>query len=229
MLDKIQPNVDLPNEILGIIFNDLASVTDANDNRAIVAALTSCRLACHVLCSFATPLLFSSIELTESRQWVGMNKVGAFREGATNLNQILTNNINIATSVQTLKLRCYPESFKDVENGNLIAAILSRLPHIRNFALEGCFEQSLEFSIATKRDLGLSIQTLCRSPNLTTLSLHNIACFPITHITKCPNLRYLRLSWTTVNPIFFIYIPRQLTVYSSLTSRMRHQARSFSI
>ena len=55
----------LPNEILAVIINELAldnkdnaGNDNDNDRNKILAALASCRLASHVLCSLATPLFF---------------------------------------------------------------------------------------------------------------------------------------------------------------------------
>ena len=178
-----------------------------------MAALASCRLTSHVLYSFATPLLFSSILLTESPQWYrDYNKgVASFRKRALNLKQTLINN-DIATSVQTMILRCHSTSLKDPINGTLIAAILHRLPHIRKFTLRGwegadCLGQILEIS-SIGQDLASAIQALCRSPNLTTLNIYYIIDFPITLITQCPNLRHLLLSSIKfhVNPIFSVHL-----------------------
>ena len=54
----------LPPEIFATILNELAS--DTEDNDKILAALAACRLASNTLCSLATPLFFSSIQLTDS-------------------------------------------------------------------------------------------------------------------------------------------------------------------
>jgi hypothetical protein len=53
--------IHFPNEILSIIINELAS-SDTEDNDETLA---SCRLASYALCSLATPVLFSSIRLTD--------------------------------------------------------------------------------------------------------------------------------------------------------------------
>ena len=54
---------ELPNKLLLAIINELMLETE--DKSITLAALASCCLASHVLCSVATPVLFSSLELTE--------------------------------------------------------------------------------------------------------------------------------------------------------------------
>jgi hypothetical protein len=134
ILHCVQEDIQLPNGLLSTILNELVSDIDA---------LASCRLASHVLCSLATPFLFSSIELTE-RFRCGDNSIdddrefkAIFRNRAMKLNQLLTQTTcNIATSVRTLTLRCDKVHFKGPRNGTLISEILRRLPHIRNFTLK---------------------------------------------------------------------------------------------
>jgi hypothetical protein len=105
----------LPNELLSVIINELASDTDIRT----LAALASCRLASYVLCSLATPFLFSSIEL-------GPEVNRSLKERVTKLNELLTIH-DIAASVHTLTLRCEKA---DLVDGTLIPEILHRLPCI---------------------------------------------------------------------------------------------------
>ena len=93
-----------PNEILEIIINELAlDIKDIdnedidNDNDKILAALASCRLASHVLCSLATPLFFSSISLTDDFGGSSEEYRSLFVERATKLNDFLASR-NIAAS-----------------------------------------------------------------------------------------------------------------------------------
>ena len=118
----------LPNEILAIIINELPS-----DEVRKLAALASCRLASHVLCSLATPLFFSSIQLTDSGVFHDSRET-CLSNRAKNLNQILSSD-DIADSVKTFMLRCHKEDFASQPNGILISKILHRLPHIQTFAL----------------------------------------------------------------------------------------------
>jgi hypothetical protein len=189
--------LDLPNEILAIIINELAS--DNEDNDKTLAALASCRLASHVLCSFATPLFFSSIRLTD---FIGHRRGHSILvKRVTRLNEILTN-YNIAASVHTLILCCHQRTLEDSTSGTPISAIFHRLPHIRNFSLEAHYYS--DFS-SFPEDFASAIRALCRSPSLTTLSLDLIKGFPFTAITQCPNLRCLCLSHIShigVNLIF---------------------------
>jgi hypothetical protein len=224
MLHKIHPSyvLDLPNEILAIIINELAS--DDEDNDETLAALASCRLAFHVLCSFATPLFFSSIRLTNSTGHKRDRRI--LVEQATRLNEILTN-YNIAVSVHTLTLCFDHQTLEDSTSVALMSDILHRLPHIRNFALETY--RYTDFS-SFPEDFASAIRALCRSPNLTTLCLDSIQDFPFTAIMGCPNLRCLRLGYVNdlgVNPIFFgTFFSQQLTLHSSSTTnrRMRYHA-----
>jgi hypothetical protein len=192
-----QAEIPLPNELLSIIINTLAS--DTEDNDIARAALASCRLASHVLCSLATPLFFSSMELTEKLSWANYeDRRETFRARAIKLNQLLTIH-DIAASVHTLALRCGEVALTE---GTLISQILHRLPHIRYFTFET--DHQLEFSLITK-GFSSAIHALFRSPNLTTLNLHYVRDIPITVIT--PNLRCLRLSFTVlcVNSIFSVF------------------------
>jgi hypothetical protein len=176
----------LPNEILAIILNEVAS-DDEYKNKTL-EALASCRLVSHVLCSLATPLFFSSIRLTDSTADDELRSV--FVKRATRLNEILTIQ-NIADSVHTLTLRCHFPTLQDSTSGTLISAILHRLSHIRSFSLEARYFFSY-FSWFPE-DFASAIRALCRSPSLTTLSLDRIQGFPFTAITECPNLRCLHL------------------------------------
>ena len=54
---------ELPNKLLLAIINKFMLETE--DNSITLAALTSCHLTSHVLCSVATPVIFSSLELTK--------------------------------------------------------------------------------------------------------------------------------------------------------------------
>jgi hypothetical protein len=187
---SVQAEIQLPNELLEIIINELASDTEDSTTRT---ALASCRLASHVLHSIATPLLFSSIELRQNPDyWLTEDEIATFEERATKLNQLLTNR-NIAASIHTLTLGCKQYFLETPTIDILIASIINRLPHIRNLSWDGD---------------GLTIRTLCKFPNLTTLALQGIESLPISAITACPNLRCLRL-WDTeidVNFLFFFYI-----------------------
>ena len=174
---RAQENVQLPNEVLSIIINELGS--DRENNHSTQAALASCRLASHDLWSLTTPLLFSSMELG------GVNNI----RQARNLIQLLSID-DIAASVHTFTLCC--GLLGKLETATLIPKILSRLPHIQNFTLESDKYHSFHFSSVHLSTI--QAQTLCKSPNLTTLNLGRISSFPITFILACPNLRCLRLS-----------------------------------
>ena len=192
-----QAGIPLPNELLSVIINKLAS--DTEDNDIARAALASCRLTSHVLCSLATPLFFSSMKLTEKLSWANYeDRLETFRARAIKLNQLLTIR-HIAASVHTLALRCGEVALTE---GTLISRILYRLPHIRCLTFET--DHQLEFSLITK-GFSSAIHALFKSPNLTTLNLYYVRNFPITDIT--PNLRCLRLSFTVscVNSIFSVF------------------------
>ena len=181
----------LPNELLSIIINKLAA--DTEDNDIALAALASCRLASHVLCSLATPLFFSSIELIEGLD--PHDGVVAFNDRVTKLNQLLAQTTyDIAASVHTFTLR-----FGQV-NGTLISEILHRLPHVKHFTLE-CEEYPFT------EDFSSAIEALCRSPYLTTLTFEGVENLPITLVTACHNLRCLRLLYIDfcVNSIFSVF------------------------
>ena len=231
MPDKIHLNVvppdelRLPTEILAIIINELA-LDSTGDNDRTLAALTSCRLASHVLYSLTTPLLFSSIELTDDVRLFTSRKDRLVASNllwtrATKLRQILTTD-DVAASVQNFTLRCHPENLTSQTNGTLISTILHRLPHIQRFSLEALETNSergfLLFSLMTD-GFSSAIQVMCRSPSLTTLYLDNIKGFPATAIAACPNLQCLHL-WCvepSVNFKFFVFFlfSRQLILYSS--------------
>jgi hypothetical protein len=196
-----QAEFHLPNELLLIIINNLAADTEDNDHIAL-AALASCRLASHFLCSLVTPLLFSSIELVDPSA-VGWHRDPViFKDRVTKSNQFLTRTTthchDIAASPHTLTLRCRDQ---DSITGTRISEILHRLPHIQHFTWKRIDVSPFitEFSSA--------IQTLCKSPNITTLDFGSIKNFPITVITACPNLRCLRLSCISfcVNSIFSVF------------------------
>jgi hypothetical protein len=184
----------LPNEILAIILNEVAS--DDKDKDKTLEALASCRLVSHVLCSLATSLFFSSIQLTDAtandEARVNYN---LFVKRATRLSEILTIQ-NIADSVHTLMLCCHFHTLQDSTSGTLISAILYRLPHIRSFSLEAR-DHCSDFSLFPE-DFASAIRALCRSPSLTTLSLDCIKRFPFAAITECPNLRCLHL-WCIID------------------------------
>ena len=186
----------LPNEILAIILNEVA--LDDNDNDKTLAALASCRLASHVLCSLATPLFFSSIRLGDT---TFKNDYSLVVKRATKLNEILTD-YNIAASVNTLTLCCHPHNLKDSTGGTLMSTILRRLPHIRNFSLEADYEIRFFFF---PEEFASAIRALCRSPKLTTLYLNCIRDFPLTAIMGCPNLRSLRLRGVTNFKVISIF------------------------
>ena len=201
----------LPNEIIAIIINQLPS-----DEERKLAALASCRLASHVLCSLATPLFFSSIHL-KVNFLERADAIAIFQQRADKLDQIL-NIHDIAASVQTLRLKCFPENLENETNGNLVFEILHRLPRLQKFCLE-IRGKPPEFFSFTGR-VASAIEALCRSPNLTTLDLCGVTHFPIAAIIACPNLRCLRLHRITlfVNLHFFLYFPQQLTLYISSTA-----------
>jgi hypothetical protein len=202
----------LPNEILAIIIDEVASLHGGR-------TLASCRLVSHVFCSLATPFFFSTMQprLGVSDDDTYIYQKAVFRNQATKMAKILTIR-DIASSVQTLKLELpYAQDqkvLKDSRNGTLIYEILSRLPHIRRFVLHQ-YGKRLDFSAITE-NCRSAIRVLCISPNLVSLDLDGIRRFPITFITACPNLRHLRLSHITfsVNHSFECF-PHQLTLYSS--------------
>ena len=220
MPDKIRPLffVYLPNEILAIIANELAS--DMEDNESL-AALASCRLAAHALCSLATPLLFSSIRLTDlTSDYRNTPDCSLLLERATRLNQAITNR-HIAASVHTLTLNCHQRSLQDPGNAGLISSILHGLPHIRNFALESVLGWMDLFFIPN--DLVLAIQALCRSPSLTTLYLDHINNFSSTAITACPNLRCLRLRDIIRLQVNYIFSVPSATTHSIYIPVRQHR------
>ena len=221
----------LPIEILATIINELAS--DTEDNEKTLAALAACRLASNTLCSLATPLFFSSIQLTDSVGLPdasceeGLKSYKILSNRAKNLHQILSSD-DIADSVKTLALHCFFKNLASPPNGSLISKILHRLPNIQTIALTAFYTESeeefLRFSDLEK-DFRSAVQTLCKSPNLTTLYLDNVDGFPITVIAACPNLRHLRL-WCAeldVNLSFFPVHSQPLTLHSSSTEPTRHQ------
>jgi hypothetical protein len=113
-----------------------------------------------------------------------------FSQTGTRLNEILTN-YNIAVSVHTLTLGFNDQTFEDSTSVALMSAILYRLSHIRSFTLEASIACS--YFCGYPEDFASAIRALCRSPSLTTLSLHRIQGFPFTAITGCPNLQSLHL------------------------------------
>ena len=213
MPDKINCALYLPNEILAIVINQLAS-----NNAETLAALASCRLASYTLCSLATPLFFSSITLTDYAGPETDHSILVKR--VTRLNKILSV-YNIAATVHTLTLRCHYKTFRNSISGTHMSAILHRLPHIRNFTLKVDGKRRRLSFPSIPEDLGSAILALCRSPNLTALCLDNVEYFPFTAITACPNLRYLRL-WHVdelrVDFFFFVVSATTHPIYSSLTT-----------
>ena len=211
----------LPNEIPAIIINELAFDIDKDsDKDKILAALASCRLASHVLCSLATPLFFSSISLTD-RYDNGSYGYSLFVRRATKLNDILATR-NIAASIHTLTLYCAEQTLRDFSSSAIMSAILPRLPHIQKFSLG---TRSFVYFPTLPMDFAAAIQGLCRSPNLTTLSLDGIRHFPFRTIRTSPNLRCLHL-WgagdLAVKLIFFPSFLRQLTLsfqFDNINSR----------
>ena len=211
-----------PNEIIAIIINELAfdiGNDNDNDNDKILAALASCRLASHVLCSFATPLLFQSILLTDVHYGFSW-RCSLFVKRVTNLNDILATR-NIAASIHTLTLNCTNQTLEDSSSGAIMSAILPRLPHIQKFSFRAIYSVSFR---SLPMDFAAAIQGLCRSPNLTTLYLDGIQHFPFTTIMTSPNLRCLHLwqSGLAVNLIFFSSFLRQFTLlfqFDNINSR----------
>ena len=191
----------LPTEILAIIINELPS-----DEERKLAALASCRLASHVLCSLATPLFFSSIHLNVYGPIERVDVIAAFKKRADKLDKIL-NIHDIAALVQTFTLKCCKENLKNETNDSRVFEILDRLPRLQKFRLD----IQWGFSSITGR-VESAIQALCRSPNLTTLDLCSVRGFPMAAIIASPSLRCLRLRYTSlfVNLYFFLYFPQQL-------------------
>jgi hypothetical protein len=208
----------LPTEIFATIINEVAS--DTEDNDRTLAALASCRRASHALGSLTTPLYFSSIQLTDSvpplasrRKTLKASRLLSKR--AQNLNDILSID-DIANSVKTLTLRCDTENLASRPNAVLISKILHCLPHIQIFALKAldtsCEGAFLPFCYMPK-DFVSAIQALCKSPDLTTLHVHNVHFFPITAIAACPNLQRLRL-WHA-QPDVNLFFSRTFTTTNS--------------
>ena len=230
---KIYPTY-LPNEILSIIINEFAGPSDTEDND--LETLAACRLASYTLCSLATPLLFSSIQLAENRTTYNGFR-SPVKEGAVKLNQLLTNK-DIAASVRTLTLKLCSMNFEN-STSSMITEILHRLPHIRDFTLEAWQEyrwegyhmyresEQIPFDWIAE-DLALAIQDLVTSPKLTKLELSNICDFPLVIITACPNLQHLCLSnidFFVKSHLFFLHFPKQLIPYSSTRMiQMSYQA-----
>ena len=186
---RVKADIQLPNELLWIIINELASDSGCRITRE---ALASCRLASHVLCSLATPFLFSFLRLDG---YFGSPK------RARALIQLLSN-LHVAASVHTLTVNVWREkNILEYSQGTLFCEIVNRLPHIRNFTLD-CRLRLLE-TFSMPKNVFMAIQALCTSPTLTTLDLCHIASFPITFITACPNLRCLRLMMVEFDVIFF--------------------------
>ena len=176
----------LPNELLSAIINKIA----AENNQA---ALASCRLTSHVLCSLATPLFFSSLEL--SYVWSYRDDSDPMDRGRKLLK--LLSIPDIAALVHTFTLCCQQQILQNLKAGPLISEILYRLQHIRNLTFKfRWISLSSSFSSFSSfpSDLSSAIEALCKSPNLTTLDLSDISHFPLRFITACPNLRCLRLT-----------------------------------
>ena len=181
-IHRAQANIQLPNEVLSAIITELA----AEYNDTTQAALASCRLASHVLCSLATPLFFSSLQLRY--HWGLRDAVVSFLDQGRNLVKLLSIH-DIAALVHTFTLRCEKELVQHSEGGPLISEILYRLQHTRNLNFKFRSTTNFPFSIFPTS----AIEALCKSPNLTTLDLSNITYFPVSFITMCPNLRCLCL------------------------------------
>ena len=178
---RAHADIQLPNELLSIIIDELAS----NLAYSTREALASCRLASHVLCSLATAYFFPSLTLNKSCGYLGSP------ERARRLIQLLSNH-DVAASVHTLTLWCGQEYLENSQTG-LICEILNCLPHIRNFTF--AWVEKVPVNVC-------SVIQACISPNLTMLDLSYIASFPITLITACPNLRCLRLKSVEFNVNF---------------------------
>jgi hypothetical protein len=190
-IHRAQVDIRLPNELLSAIINSIA----AEYNDTTQAALASCRLASHVLCSLATPLFFSSLEWAS--HWGPCYTVVSFLDQGRRLVKLLSIH-DIAALVHTFTLRCGRETFQISKAGPLICEILHRLRHLRNFTFK-FRSTTLAFPFDSfQSNISSALEALCKSPNLTTLDLSNIMCFPLRFITACPNLRCLRL--TGVDP-----------------------------
>jgi hypothetical protein len=162
----------LPTEILATIINELAS--DTKDNDDTLAALAACRLAFHTLRSLATPLFFSSIQLTDSGVFHDSRET-CLSNRAKNLNQILSSD-DIADSVKTFRLHCRREIFGSQPNAILISKILHRLSHVQTFALNGFRRPKmgiLMFSGCAK-DFRSAIQAMCKSCAIFVFGLLNL-------------------------------------------------------
>ena len=231
---KIYPTY-LPNEILSIIINKFAGPSDTEDND--LETLAACRLASYTLCSLATPLLFSSIQLAENR--TTRNGIRSpVEEGAVKLNQLLTNK-DIAASVRTLTLKLCSINFEN-STSSMITEILHRLPHIQDFTLEAlqeycwegyqlcCESEQIPFYWIAEDSLALAIQDLVTSPKLTKLKLSNIYDIPLAIITACPNLQHLCLSnidFSVKSHLFFFALSETTNIYSSTRMiQMSYQA-----
>ena len=190
----IHPNgvrhvIHLPNELLAIIINEIAS-----DYRTL-ANLASCRLVSHIFRSLATPFFFSSIRLTDNHSPSSYeSRIIAIRKRAANLEQILTVH-DIAVLVHTLTVRWPKSDLLSRRNGTVVSNLIHRLPYLRHFTLESV-TLSVEFFLLS-RDFSSAIQALCRSPHLRTLDLRYIYNFPLAAITSCPNLHQLCLTGVT--------------------------------
>ena len=180
-----QENIQLPNELLLAIITELGA--EYNDT-----ALASCRLASHVLCSLATPLLFSSLKLSDA--WVFCyDPAASFLDRGIKLIKLLSIH-NIATLVHTFTLHCGQAIVHNSNARLLFSEILYRLQHIRDLAFKFRWTtRNVPFS-SFPSDISSAIEALCKSPNLTTLDLSNILYFPLRFIAACPNLRCLRLT-----------------------------------
>ena len=213
-------NIQLPNELLSAIINSLA----AEYNDTTQAALASCRLASHVLCSLATPLFFSSLQLRY--HWGLRGPVVSFLGQGRNLVKLLSIH-DIAALVHTFTLRCGPETFQISKAGPLICEILHRLRHLRNFTFKFRWT-TLAFPFDSfQSNISSAIEALCKSPNLTTLDLSNIMRFPLRFITACPNLRCLRLTGVYLEVIWLFHSSYNIAnLISRLTTIkwMKHQA-----
>ena len=190
-----------PNEILSIIINELSP-----DEKEALAALASCRLACRTLYSIATPLVFSSIRLTEDEPSYTGSYEAAIPIRAAKLREILIHNNNIATVVRTLVLRYHEENNGSSVGGGIIASILRHLPYIEDFTLETLTSYYYFQFSSIPKDLSSAIQALLRSCHLTKLYLSNLSDFPLILIANCTELQNLRLSrieFSVTFPLFW--------------------------
>lgn len=152
---KIHPH--LANELLSIIFNNLALPDTSGNDKSLAA----CRLASHVLCSLATPLLFLSIYLSDFVARCNSDGIPAIERQAVELNQILANNNNIVPSVRTLTLSYSKGTLEDSKFDSIATEILHRLPHIQKFAWEASRTDDHGKVLQLQRILHQPFKNLC--------------------------------------------------------------------